>query len=34
MGFTSQENAPGTHQIGGWVGPRVVLEDVYKRKIF
>jgi hypothetical protein len=25
--------APGTHWIGGWVGPRAVLEAVVKRKI-
>jgi hypothetical protein len=24
--------APGTHWIGGWVGPRVGLDDVEKRK--
>jgi len=30
MGFTLEENAPGTHQIGGWAGPRAVLEDVDK----
>jgi hypothetical protein len=27
------EKAPGTHWIGGWVGPRAVLEAVVKRKI-
>jgi hypothetical protein len=26
------ERAPGTHWIGGWVGPRVGLEDVEKGK--
>jgi len=31
MGFTPEENAPGTHQIGGWAGPRAVLEEVDKR---
>jgi hypothetical protein len=30
--FTSRENAPGTHWIGGLVGPRAVL-DAVKRKI-
>jgi len=28
--FTPRERAPGTHWIGGWVGPRAVL---VKRKI-
>jgi hypothetical protein len=27
------ERAPGTHWIGGWVGPRAVLYAVVKRKI-
>jgi hypothetical protein len=31
--FTAGERAPGTHWIGGWVGPRAVLEAVVKRKI-
>jgi hypothetical protein len=31
--FTLRERAPGTHWIGGWVGPRVVLDAVVKRKI-
>jgi hypothetical protein len=31
--FTLKERAPGTHWIGGWVGPRAVLEVVVKRKI-
>jgi hypothetical protein len=31
--FTSRERAPGTHCIGGWVGPRAVLDAVGKRKI-
>jgi hypothetical protein len=26
------ERAPGTHWIGGWVGPRAVLDAVVKRK--
>jgi hypothetical protein len=31
--FTARERAPGTHWIGGWVGPRAVLDAVMKRKI-
>jgi hypothetical protein len=31
--FTPRERAPGTHCIGGWVGPRAVLDAVVKRKI-
>jgi hypothetical protein len=31
--FTSEERAPGTHWIGGWVGPRTGLGDVERRKI-
>jgi hypothetical protein len=31
--FTSRERAPGTHWIGGWVGPRSVLDAVVKRRI-
>jgi hypothetical protein len=31
--FTPRKRAPGTHWIGGWVGPRAVLEAVVKRKI-
>jgi hypothetical protein len=31
--FTPRERAPGTHWIGGWVGPRAVLDTVVKRKI-
>jgi hypothetical protein len=31
--FTPKERAPGTHWIGGWVGPRAVLDAVVKRKI-
>jgi hypothetical protein len=27
-----RERAPGTHWIGGWVGPRAGLDDVEKRK--
>jgi hypothetical protein len=28
------ESAPGTHWIGGWVGPRADVDAVEKRKIF
>jgi hypothetical protein len=31
--FIPRERDPGTHWIGGWVGPRAVLEAVVKRKI-
>jgi hypothetical protein len=31
--FTPRERPPGTHWIGGWVGPRAVLDAVVKRKI-
>jgi hypothetical protein len=31
--FTHGERAPGTHWIGGWVGPRIGLDAVVKRKI-
>jgi hypothetical protein len=31
--FTPRERAPCTHWIGGWVGPRAVLDAVVKRKI-
>jgi hypothetical protein len=30
---TPKERAPGTHWIGGWVGPRAVLDAVVKKKI-
>jgi hypothetical protein len=30
--FTPGERAPGTHWIGGWMGPRAGLGDVEKRK--
>jgi hypothetical protein len=30
--FTSEEKYPGTHWIGGWVGPRAGLDDSEKRK--
>jgi hypothetical protein len=31
--FTPRERAPGTPWIGGWLGPRAVLDAVVKRKI-
>jgi hypothetical protein len=31
--FTPRKRAPGIHWIGGWVGPRAVLDAVVKRKI-
>jgi hypothetical protein len=31
--FTPRERSPGTHWIGGWVGPIAVLDTVVKRKI-
>jgi hypothetical protein len=31
--FTAREKAPGTHWIGGWVGPRAVVDTVVRRKI-
>jgi hypothetical protein len=31
--FTPRERAPGTHCIGGRVGPRAVLDTVVKKKI-
>jgi hypothetical protein len=31
--FTPKETAPCTHCIGGWVGTRIVLDAVVKRKI-
>jgi hypothetical protein len=31
--FTPMERASSTHWIGGWVGPRVSLDMVVKRKI-
>jgi hypothetical protein len=31
--FTPRGRTPGTHWIGGWVGPRTVLDAVVKRKI-
>jgi hypothetical protein len=31
--FTPRGRSPGTHWIGGWVGPRAVLDVVVERKI-
>jgi hypothetical protein len=31
--FTPGERTPGTHWIGGWVGPRAGLDTVEKRKL-
>jgi prepilin signal peptidase PulO-like enzyme (type II secretory pathway) len=31
--FTPRERVPGTHWIGGWVGPRAFLNAVVNRKI-
>jgi hypothetical protein len=31
---TPEEIAPDTHWIGGWVGPRVDLDDVERRNFF
>jgi hypothetical protein len=31
--FTPRDRSPGTHWIGGWVGPRAVLDAVARRKI-
>jgi hypothetical protein len=31
--FTPRDKAPGTHWIGGWVGPRASLDVAVKRKI-
>jgi hypothetical protein len=28
--FTPWERAPGTHWIGGWVGPRAGVDDIEK----
>jgi hypothetical protein len=30
--FTPRERAPGTHRTGGWVGPRIGLDAVAKKK--
>jgi hypothetical protein len=34
VSFTLREIGPGTHWIGGWVGPRAGLDAVEKRQIF
>jgi hypothetical protein len=31
--FTPRKTVPGTHWIGGWVGPRAILDAVVWRKI-
>jgi hypothetical protein len=31
--FTPRERASATHPIGGWLGPRAILDAVVKRKI-
>jgi hypothetical protein len=31
--FDFRKRAPATHWIGGWVGPRAILDAVVKRKI-
>jgi hypothetical protein len=31
--FTPEGRAPGTHWVGGWVGPRIGLDDLGNRKI-
>jgi hypothetical protein len=31
--FTPRERVPITHWIGGWVGPRAIMDAVVKRKI-
>jgi hypothetical protein len=31
--FTLKERTPGTHWIGGWVGPRAGLDTEVRRKI-
>jgi hypothetical protein len=31
-GFTPREKAPGTHSIGGWVGPRECMDALVKGK--
>jgi hypothetical protein len=30
---TPEETSPGTHWIGGWVGPRTGLDDAERKKI-
>jgi hypothetical protein len=31
--FSPRQRAPGTHWVGGWVGSRLALDVVVKRKI-
>jgi hypothetical protein len=31
--FSPTERTPGTHWVGGWAGPRAILDAVVKRKI-
>jgi hypothetical protein len=31
--FIPRERAPGTHWIGGWLGPRAGLDVVVRRKV-
>jgi hypothetical protein len=31
--FTPKERAPGTHWIGGWMGPRASVDTAVRRKI-
>jgi hypothetical protein len=31
--FTARERAPGNCWLGGWVGPKAILDMVVKRKI-
>jgi hypothetical protein len=33
LNLDTRLRAPGTHWIGGWVGPRAVLDAVVKRNI-
>jgi len=33
VSFTPRERDPGTHWIGGWVGLRVGMDTVVRRKI-
>jgi hypothetical protein len=33
VSFAPRERALGTHWIGGWIGPRAILDAVVKRKI-
>jgi hypothetical protein len=33
VSFTPWERAPGTHWIGGWVGPRTGVDEMERRKI-